>query len=72
LAQLCQDQKRKEFEKQNEINEIQKVIRTKNDSIEDYKAKVREAAEKENIIERTKRDKVRKNVLHQFLYTKFF
>lgn len=72
MAQLCQDQKRKEFEKQNEINEIQKVIRTKNDSIEDYKAKVREAAEKENIIERTKRDKVRKNVLHQFLYTKFF
>lgn len=58
LAQLCQDQKRKEFEKQNEINEVQKLIRAKNDQIEDVKAQVRQASDANERIKRTKKEKL--------------
>ena len=47
LAQLCQDQKRKEFEKQNELDEVQKMIRGKNDKIEEWKIKVRQCMKKD-------------------------
>ena len=47
LAQLCQDQKRKEFEKQNELDEVQKMIRGKNDKIEEWKVKVRQCMKKD-------------------------
>ena len=58
LAQLCQDQKRKEHEKLGEINEVQKMIRLKNESIEDWKTQVRAASEANERIKRTKKDKV--------------
>ena len=47
LAQLCQDQKRKEFEKQNELTEVQKLIRGKNDQLEEWKIRVKQCSDKQ-------------------------
>ena len=47
MAQLCQDQKRKEFEKQNELTEVQKLIRGKNDQLEEWKIRVKQCSDKQ-------------------------
>merc|ERR1712106_1165873 len=46
LAQLCQDQKRKDFEKQNELKEVEKLIRGKNDQLEEWKIRVKQFSDK--------------------------
>ena len=46
LAQLCQDQKRKDFEKQNELKEVEKLIRGKNDQLEEWKMRVKQFSDK--------------------------
>ena len=46
-VRLCQDQKRKEFEKQNELTEVQKLIRGKNDQLEEWKSRVKQVNDKQ-------------------------
>ena len=60
LAQLCQDQKRKDFEKQNELKEVEKLIRGKNDQLEEWKIRVKQFSDK------TKKVGQVKSTLEQF------
>ena len=44
LAQLCQDQKRKEHDKVNELQDVQRLIKSKNEQIEEIRAKAQKSS----------------------------